>query len=121
MATIFTGVARAAYEAALDRARRRVQGGQPIAEHQLVQKRLFDMFSRVEACRALARAAMLHDRLMLEAKRCLIYTAWTIAEVGYALGFEDPAYFSRFFSRRAGVSPALGPPTRVSRCGASTW
>jgi alkylation response protein AidB-like acyl-CoA dehydrogenase len=56
--TISTGVARAAYEAAFEHACRRVQGGQPIAEHQLVQKRLFDMFSRVEACRALSRAAM---------------------------------------------------------------
>jgi alkylation response protein AidB-like acyl-CoA dehydrogenase len=61
MAAIFTGVARAAYEAALDHARKRVQGGRPIAEHQLVQKRLFDMFSRVEACRAVSRAAMVHD------------------------------------------------------------
>jgi alkylation response protein AidB-like acyl-CoA dehydrogenase len=61
MATIFTGVARAAYEAALERARQRVQGGQPIGEHQLVQKRLFDMFARVEACRAVSRAAMIHE------------------------------------------------------------
>jgi len=60
MAAIFTGVARAAYEAALERARTRVQGGRPLAEHQLVQKRLFDMFSRVEACRAVSRAAMVH-------------------------------------------------------------
>jgi alkylation response protein AidB-like acyl-CoA dehydrogenase len=58
---IFTGVARAAYEAAFEHARQRVQGGQPISEHQLVQKRLFDMFSRVEACRAMSRAAMAHD------------------------------------------------------------
>jgi alkylation response protein AidB-like acyl-CoA dehydrogenase len=61
MGAIFTGVARAAYEAALDHARERVQGGRPIAEHQLVQKRLFDMFSRVEACRAVSRAVMVHD------------------------------------------------------------
>ena len=60
MGAIFTGVARAAYEAAFDHARARVQGGKPIAEHQLVQKRLFDMFSRVEACRAISRAAMIH-------------------------------------------------------------
>jgi alkylation response protein AidB-like acyl-CoA dehydrogenase len=58
---IFTGVARAAYEAAFEHARQRVQGGQPISEHQLVQKRLFDMFSRVEACRAISRAAMAHN------------------------------------------------------------
>jgi alkylation response protein AidB-like acyl-CoA dehydrogenase len=61
MAAVFTGVARAAYEAALTYARERVQGGKPLGEHQLVQKRLFDMFTRVEACRALARAAMIHN------------------------------------------------------------
>jgi AraC family transcriptional regulator, transcriptional activator of pobA len=60
------------------------------------------------ACRArmgTTASAMLHDRIVTEAKRCLIYTAWSVAEVGYSLGFEDPAYFNRFFSRRAGISP----------------
>jgi alkylation response protein AidB-like acyl-CoA dehydrogenase len=61
MAAVFTGVARAAYEAALGYARERVQGGKPLFEHQLVQKRLFDMFTRVEACRALSRAVMVHN------------------------------------------------------------
>jgi alkylation response protein AidB-like acyl-CoA dehydrogenase len=61
MGAIFTGVARAAYEAALAYSRDRVQGGRAICEHQLVQKRLFDMFTRVEACRALSRAAMVHN------------------------------------------------------------
>jgi AraC family transcriptional activator of pobA len=49
---------------------------------------------------------VLHARLMLEAKRSLVYTSMTVAEVGYSLGFADPAYFSRVFARRAGVAPA---------------
>ncbi len=49
---------------------------------------------------------ILHDRLVLEAKRSLMYTTMTIAETGYDLGFSDPAYFSRFFSERVGCSPA---------------
>ncbi len=49
---------------------------------------------------------LLHDRLLLEAKRNLSYTNMTIAETAYDLGFTDPAYFSRFFSERAGESPA---------------
>ncbi len=61
MGAIFTGVARAAYEEALAYCQQRVQGGKPICEHQLVRKRLFDMFSRVEACRALSRAAMIYN------------------------------------------------------------
>ena len=61
MSTAFTGLARAAYEAALDYSRERVQGGRPICEHQLVQKRLFEMFTKVEACRALSRAVTVYN------------------------------------------------------------
>jgi alkylation response protein AidB-like acyl-CoA dehydrogenase len=62
MATAFTGVARAAYEDALEYSKQRVQGGQPICEHQLVQKHLFEMFTKVEACRALSRAVMIYNQ-----------------------------------------------------------
>ncbi|HSF47381.1 MAG TPA: acyl-CoA dehydrogenase [Burkholderiales bacterium] len=61
MGAIFTGVARAAFEAAFEHARERVQGGKRLLDHQLVQKRLFEMYSAVEACRAISRAAMLYD------------------------------------------------------------
>lgn len=61
------------------------------------------------ACAAIARqspAEMLDQRTMLEARRSLLYGNLSVAEVGYALGFADPAYFSRFFTRHAGLSPA---------------
>ena len=61
MGAIFTGEARAAYEEALIYSKTRIQGGKPISEHQLVQKHLFDMFTRVETCRALSRAAMVYN------------------------------------------------------------
>lgn len=48
---------------------------------------------------------MIHERVMLEAKRNLVYTSMSISEVSYAIGFSDPAYFTRFFKRGAGVSP----------------
>ena len=51
-------------------------------------------------------ARVLEDRLLLEAKRTLSYTNMTVAEAAYYLGFADPAYFSRFFSKNAGESPA---------------
>ncbi|MGE4430831.1 MAG: helix-turn-helix domain-containing protein [Sphingobium sp.] len=60
------------------------------------------------ACIRIARtspAAILDERAMLEARRALLYTNMTVAQVGYALGFNDPAYFSRFFTRHAGMSP----------------
>jgi AraC family transcriptional activator of pobA len=48
---------------------------------------------------------LVHSRILLEAKRQLRYTAASISEIAYALGFEDPAYFTRFFSQRTGTSP----------------
>jgi alkylation response protein AidB-like acyl-CoA dehydrogenase len=62
MSTTFCGVARAAFEEALGYAQQRVQGGVPIVEHQLVQRRLFDMFTKLEAARSLSRLA--NRRLM---------------------------------------------------------
>jgi len=44
-------------------------------------------------------------RAFLEAKRSLCYTSQTIAEIAYSLGFVDPAYFTRSFTRHAGLSP----------------
>ncbi|MDB6158194.1 MAG: AraC family transcriptional regulator [Gammaproteobacteria bacterium] len=49
---------------------------------------------------------VLEERLVLEAKRNLTYTNMTVAQIAYYLGFTDPAYFSRFFSKLAGESPA---------------
>ncbi len=55
---MFVGVARAAYEHALAYAHERKQGGVPIIQHQNVRYRLFHMFRKVEAARALVRRAM---------------------------------------------------------------
>jgi alkylation response protein AidB-like acyl-CoA dehydrogenase len=62
MSTTFTGLARAAFEEALAYTRQRRQGGKVICEHQLVQDRLFQMFRKVEAARALSRAASIYNR-----------------------------------------------------------
>ena len=53
MGTVFTGCARSAYELALDYAHERRAGGVPIIRHQSVAWRLFHMFRKVEAARAL--------------------------------------------------------------------
>jgi len=60
------------------------------------------------ACRettGMAPLAILHDRIAAEAKRYLIYSTVGISEIGYSLGFEDAAYFTRFFKRTLGVTP----------------
>lgn len=40
-----------------------------------------------------------------EACRLLAYTRMQVQEVGFALGFDDPAYFARVFRRGTGLSP----------------
>jgi len=45
------------------------------------------------------------DRLMLEACRKLTYLPASIASIAYELGFQDPAYFSRLFKKRMGLTP----------------
>lgn len=60
------------------------------------------------SCRAVAGLSaqdLLHERLLLEARRLLATTGAAVGEVAQELGFADAAYFSRFFARRAGQSP----------------
>ncbi len=48
---------------------------------------------------------IIHQRLLLEAKRSLIYTGRSIAEIAYQLGFSDPSHFTRFFKNKCGDNP----------------
>lgn len=50
--------------------------------------------------------ALIHERLLLEARRLLAYSDRDVTAIAYALGFEDVAYFSRFFTRGQGMSPS---------------
>lgn len=61
MGAIFTGTARAAYEEALAYSKERIQGGKPLYEHQIIKHKLFNMFMKVEAARALSRAAIIYN------------------------------------------------------------
>ncbi|MDO5620275.1 MAG: helix-turn-helix domain-containing protein [Paracoccus sp. (in: a-proteobacteria)] len=45
-------------------------------------------------------------RLMTEACRLLAFTRLPVAEIGWRLGFEDPAHFSRRFRLHQGQSPS---------------
>ena len=62
MGSMWVGVARAAYEHALDYAHQRKQGGVPIIQHQNVRYRLFHMFRRIEAARALNRRVLFYNQ-----------------------------------------------------------
>lgn len=57
------------------------------------------------AVRNFVHIELLDDRALLEARRTLIYSELSIADVGFLIGIPDPAYFSRFFKRNTGQSP----------------
>lgn len=58
VAVCAVGIARAAFEHSWQYAHRRRQGGVPLIEHQHVRIRLFEMFRKIEAARALTRRVM---------------------------------------------------------------
>jgi AraC family transcriptional regulator, transcriptional activator of pobA len=49
---------------------------------------------------------LIRERVLLEAKRLLLHTSLSVAEIAYQLLFKDPSYFNRFFRRAAGNTPA---------------
>lgn len=48
---------------------------------------------------------VIQDRILLQAKRDLRFSNKTIKEIAYDLGYDDPAYFSRLFAKKEGLSP----------------
>jgi AraC-like DNA-binding protein len=46
----------------------------------------------------------LQNRLILEAKRMVVFTSKSAKEIGFELGFEDPSHFSKFFRSNTGQS-----------------
>ena len=44
------------------------------------------------------------NRIILEAERLAVWSELSAKEVGYALGFDDPAHFNRIFKAHKGIS-----------------
>ena len=62
-----------------------------------------------DICRRMAdlpSKEIVHERLLQEARRLLRFSAVPVSEISYQLGFADPAYFSRFFTKRTGTPPS---------------
>jgi AraC-like DNA-binding protein len=49
--------------------------------------------------------AIIQERIIMEAKRLLIYTDKSAKEIAHELGFEDTAYFSNFFKKHTAHPP----------------
>lgn len=85
MGATFTGVARAAYELALDYAHERKAGGVPIIRHQSVASRLFHMFRKIEAARALTHRVVHYN---LTAPSFCLQAAMTSKVTGTQTAYE---------------------------------
>ena len=48
---------------------------------------------------------IIRERLLQEIKRMLTFSSHSSNEIAYQLGFNDPAYFSRFFKSQTGITP----------------
>ncbi|GEM79673.1 4-hydroxyphenylacetate catabolism regulatory protein HpaA [Vibrio superstes] len=68
-------------------------------ELNLTTARLNDICRRVSG---LSSKRLVADRVMQEARRLLLLTAISVQEVAFELGYQDPAYFARFFKKNAG-------------------
>lgn len=49
---------------------------------------------------------LIAERVLKEAHALLKYTDWSISQIANGLGFEEPAYFTTFFKKYNGTSPA---------------
>lgn len=49
---------------------------------------------------------MIQERIILEAKRLLLYSNLNVNQIGYRLGFDDPSYFVKYFKKHATTSPS---------------
>ncbi|CAN7713560.1 helix-turn-helix domain-containing protein [Mesorhizobium amorphae] len=54
------------------------------------------------------------QRRLVEAKRLLLFTVRPVEDIAYEAGFNDPAYFSRFFRQAVGLSPAAWRRERLA-------
>lgn len=57
---------------------------------------------------------LIDERVLLEAKRLLVHEHNSIKEIGFALGFEDPAYFIKYFRKHVGKTPVEFRETYLS-------
>jgi len=60
---------------------------------------------RIAKYSSYAPSDIIRRRIILEAKRLLLHTPMSVKEIGYKLGYDDPSYFIRFFSKQVNMAP----------------
>lgn len=76
--------------------------GHIAAQLNLSSKYLSDLLKQETGKTALE---LIHLFVISEAKNLLITGEYSISEIAYKLGFENPPYFSRLFKKEVGMSP----------------
>ncbi|MFK8161981.1 MAG: ATP-binding protein [Lewinella sp.] len=64
------------------------------------------LFRKLKALSNTSPSSFIRNHRLEAAKQLLLAGDLTIAEVGYAVGFKDPAHFSKTFREACGVSPS---------------
>lgn len=65
-------------------------------------KTLANTFSRIQGATPLQ---IIHDRIVLEAKRKLLHTDFSVKEIAFQLGYEDVGSFHKLFKKQTSISP----------------
>lgn len=91
------------FKLALEKHYKEEHSVQAYADMLAITSRTLNSISKKYAERSVSD--VIHDRLLLEAKRSLHHEYKNVKEICYDLGFEDPAYFTRFFKKHTGMSP----------------
>ncbi|WP_394144008.1 4-hydroxyphenylacetate catabolism regulatory protein HpaA [Vibrio atypicus] len=68
-------------------------------ELSLTTARLNDICRKISG---LSSKRLVAERVMQEARRLLLLTPMPVSQVAYELGYQDPAYFARFFKKQVG-------------------
>lgn len=63
------------------------------------------LHKKIKGLTGIPVSRLIQDRIILEAKRMLFHTEKSVKEIAYELGFEDPSYFSRFFTKQVNEAP----------------
>lgn len=63
------------------------------------------LYRYLKATTGLSPAIYIRNVRLQKGKELLIQSDLNVSEVSYSVGFLDPAYFSRVFSKRYGISP----------------
>lgn len=91
------------YKIAIEKHFRRLHQVQDYEQILNTQARTLNKVARKYAARSAGQ--LIDERILLEARRYLHHGTLSVKEIAFELGFEDPAYFNRFFKKNIGVAP----------------